>query len=256
MTAPPALSRHSPAGADVWFRDTDVLTPSDQAAALSLLSADERARYERFHFSRDRRDFAAAHALLRRSLSRYDLRPAAAWTFQTLTGGKPDLAGPGSPPLSFNLSHTHGLVACAITHGLDVGIDVETLDRVAATDAVAGRFFAASEIAALHACAEPARTTRFFDLWTLKEAYLKACGTGIVEGLNAVVFAFEGSHRLIFTPPPGVAAADWRFALFAPTPRHRMAVAVRGGRADIAVAARNDAGATELPPLRVSMGVG
>ena len=113
----------------VWCRATDSLGDADIKAAVTLLSPEEHSRYARFRFARDQRDYAAAHALLRLSLSRYaDVTPRS-WQFREASGGKPLLVlDEGMPRLSFNLSHTHGLVACAIASGSDVGIDVESVD--------------------------------------------------------------------------------------------------------------------------------
>ena len=179
----------APGDVHVWCRATDSLGDADITDAVARLSPDERARYARFRFARDQRDYAAAHALLRTSLSRYaDVAPGS-WQFREAPGGKPSLVlGDGMPPLSFNLSHTHGLVACAIASGSDVGIDVESVDRDVG-DGVAERFFSESENADLRQCAsEPLRARRFIELWTLKEAYVKAIGKGLSHPLDSIVF--------------------------------------------------------------------
>jgi len=162
------------------------------------------------------------------SLSRYAEVPPRQWAFRIDTGGKPSLvADEGAPLLSFNLSHTPGLVACAIAGGADVGIDVESVDRIV-DDRVARRFFSARENAALRRCASDAlRARRFFALWTLKEAYVKAIGQGLSHPLNSVVFTIGDDDTIAFTPPAGVDADAWHFRLVAPTARHRLAVAVR-----------------------------
>jgi 4'-phosphopantetheinyl transferase len=212
----------------VRYRVTDAMEETDIAAAAAMLSPDEHARYARLMIARDRRDYAAAHALLRTSLSRYaDVAPRQ-WTFRTDAGGKPSLvADGGAPPLSFNLSHTHGLVACAIAGGADVGIDVESVDRVV-DDGVARRFFSARENAGLRQCTSHAlRTRRFFALWTLKEAYVKAVGQGLSHPLHTIVFTIGDDDTIAFAPPSDVDAAAWHFRLVAPTARHRLAVAVR-----------------------------
>ena len=218
----------------VWIRRTDALTEADLAAEIPLLSLEERERHARFRFARDRRDFAAAHALLRRSLSRYADLPPNEWVFQQEAGGKPSLGHGGVPPLSFNLSHTDGLVACAIATGLDVGIDVETVDRRVDVG-VAERFFSAAENAGLRRSASAGiRASRFFELWTLKEAYVKALGQGLSHALDTIVFQVDGG-TILFTPPPGIDAASWQFALFSPTDRHRLAVAARRGRQALSI---------------------
>jgi 4'-phosphopantetheinyl transferase len=124
---------------------------------LGILSDEELQRYRAFHFERDRAAYLTAHALTRRALSRYaDVAPPD-WQFAKGPCGKPEIANPLDRRLGFNLSHTHGLVACAVGWECEVGIDVERINR---------------EI-------NPA--VSFFEEWTLKEAYLKALGVGLTE---------------------------------------------------------------------------
>jgi 4'-phosphopantetheinyl transferase len=213
----------------VWYAVTERLAESALAEARDLLSPAERARCDRFRFDRDRRDFAAAHALLRQALTVHEGAPASPWSFEEGVHGKPFLA-PGQSALEFNLAHTHGLVACVLTHVGPVGVDVESLDRAVNGDDIAERYFSPSEIAGLQELAGVERSRRFIELWTLKEAYLKAIGAGLSNPLNDFGFELQGSSALVFNAPPGVARADWQFALFAPSPSHRLAVAVRSER--------------------------
>jgi 4'-phosphopantetheinyl transferase len=188
-------------------------------------------------------------------LSRYDARPPAAWTFEDLPGGKPVLAPGTAPGLSFNLSHTHGLVACAVTRDTNVGIDVERLERSTCIDDLAQRYFTPEETAGLAACTPERRESYFLDLWTLKEAYLKAIGVGLSHPLNAMAFDLADPAQIIFRPPPRVEQRQWQFALFEPTPRHRMAVAVQRGVGETwrVLAECTAACATALAPLRTSV---
>lgn len=217
----------------VWIRRTAGMDERAVQEVVGLLSADERARYERFHFARDRRDYAAAHALLRTALSEYAKRPAASapadWRFDTIAGGKPVLAPETPAPLAFNLSHTRGCVAVAVTAGAPVGIDVEALDREPDVDGVADRFFGPDEVAWLRRADGRGRKERFFRLWTLKEAYLKATGEGIAKSLHAIGFdvAPDGSVAS-FHAPPGMDASRWTFATEHAAPGYLLSVAVEG----------------------------
>jgi 4'-phosphopantetheinyl transferase len=236
-----------PGEVHVWYEITEASGDLEIEEALAILSPNERARQSRFMFARDRRDYAVAHGLLRRSLSRYADVPPESWRFCERPGGKPALVGDhGMPWLSFNLSHTHGLVACAIARGSEVGVDVESARR--AVDAgVANAFFSEVENADLRRCASPvARATRFCQLWTLKEAYIKAIGKGLSHPLNTIVFGFRDDESIIFTPPADVDAKAWQFALFAPTEKDWLAVAVRRDRdtpSSIRLMTRADKGA-------------
>ncbi len=101
-------------------------------------------------FERDRRAFLLTRALVRTTLSRYAAVGPADWTFVANVHGRPEILDrpAGVPDLRFNMSHTDGLIACAVTIGREVGVDVEHIDRRLTHD-VAGRFFAPAEVSDL-----------------------------------------------------------------------------------------------------------
>jgi 4'-phosphopantetheinyl transferase len=238
----------------IWYHLTEELDETGVARASAILSDSERLRGQRFLFARDRRDFVAAHALTRLALSRYGSLAPAQWRFQEGAEGKPSLAADDrTPPLTFNLSHTHGLVACAIAPGVDVGIDVERVDRRVAAEEIATRFFSAGERADLARCPAEERARRFFELWTLKEAYIKAIGKGLSHSLNTFGFALNEPGSIGFVPPPDVDMAAWQFALFAPTELHAIALAVRREHDRIVhIDASSHDDAVRLLPVRTS----
>ena len=246
---------------DAWYLDKHAIGDAELAAARTLLADAERARHDRYLLERDRRDFAFAHALTRTTLSKYDAITPGAWTFGAADKGKPFITSPTTQPLSFNLSHTQGFVACVvasgigggISGGIDVGIDVEALDRKVEGDDIARRYFAGIEINGLHALSGDERVERFFELWTLKEAYTKAVGSGLSSPLDAMSFVFLDTDEIVFTPPPGVDACQWQFALFAPTPRHRMAIAARCADGAGRISARDAASGSAAAAVRVSV---
>jgi 4'-phosphopantetheinyl transferase len=209
----------------VWFRATDTLDEAAIAAAASVLSEDERAQYRRFRFAPDARDYAAAHALLRHTLSLSGDQTPAGWRFARTPAGKPLLIAEGANRASFSLSHTRGMVACAVTSDVKVGVDLEWVDREVDAEGIAARFFAPAEAAQLAELQGDARRDRFFDLWTLKEALAKALGRGMAVSLRSLAFTVwpGGDIRL---DAPDIDPDAWQFALFAPSPRHRLAVAV------------------------------
>src|SRR4051794_34020071 len=108
----------------VWRADLD--RPEHEAAALgALLSADERARADRFRFAVDRRRFTVARGLLRVLLGRAIGAPPHEIEFSYGTRGKPGLRRPEGSGLEFNLTHSHGLALVATSWGRPVGIDLE-----------------------------------------------------------------------------------------------------------------------------------
>ncbi|MCC6621519.1 MAG: 4'-phosphopantetheinyl transferase superfamily protein [Deltaproteobacteria bacterium] len=122
-----------------------------------------------------------------------------------------------------NLSHTDGLVALAVS-ATPVGVDVEDRQRPGRTVELADRFFAPSESRALRALPPERQRDRFFDLWTLKEAYIKARALGLAIPLASFAFDLD-APTLGFTTTTEPDASRWEFARLDPTPRHRLAVA-------------------------------
>ena len=214
----------------IWFRPTDALDAAAIDAAVSVLSDEERARYRRFHFPRDARDYAAAHALLRHTLSGLGSRAPDCWRFDAPANGKPFLVHEDAFHAEFSLSHTHGMVACAVIAEADaaIGVDVECIDRDVDAADIAARFFAPVEAAHLAQLDDEARRDRFFDLWTLKEALVKALGVGLAMSLRSLAFTIGPDGVIRLEAPANINTTTWQFGLFAPGPRHRLAVAVRG----------------------------
>jgi 4'-phosphopantetheinyl transferase len=217
----------SPDDLRVWYQFTEALSSAEIAALEPILSAAERERAARFVFARDRRDYVAAHALLRRSLSRYGRVSPEAWQFMAAADGKPMIAaGQQTGSLTFSLSHTRGLVACAVAVSAEIGLDVEAVNDSQDRGLVA-QHFARSERRLLATVPPAQRAARFTELWTLKESYLKAVGLGLRHPLDAFAFSFE-ADRIGFEGPNG-AEGTWYFALAEPTPAFRLAVAARWG---------------------------
>ena len=210
----------------VWCADPRAFELVDTIVrARVVLSADEIERYERFHFERDRAIYLATHWLARTVLSRYEPVEPASWRFVAGKYGRPEIDGDSK--LRFNLSNTHGLVVCAVTHEVDVGVDVETTRRPAPLDIV-DRFFAPAEIEAFGRLPVADRPRRFFDYWTLKESYIKARGFGISLPLDRFAFVLEKGRapRIEIDPSVGDRADRWQFLQYEPTSEHLLALCV------------------------------
>lgn len=208
----------------------DVDGDDTSSTDVACLSAEEISRSARFVVASDRRDFIAAHALLRRALSALEPRDPAAWAFMPGPSGKPRLVEADGTTLTFNLSHTRGLVACVVARRGDVGIDVEHISGSADMLDVARHHFSSSEAKTLERCDDVTRAERFTTIWTLKEAHAKATGAGIVNGFAAPSFAF-GEDGSLHVCPDAADAAAWTYVVFGVLD-YRLAIAVRNDRRD------------------------
>jgi 4'-phosphopantetheinyl transferase len=214
----------------LWCADPDdVRSDHAYAAALAIITAEERRRLERFIFARDRLIYLATRALVRTVLSRYETVAPAAWRFTISSHGRPEVADHDERPLRFNLSNTTGLVVCAVVREVDVGVDVEHVGRATAPLEVAERFFAPAEVSALRALPPDEQHRRFYDYWTLKESYIKARGLGLTLPLDQFAFVLEPGRppRIEIHPALGDDGGSWQFDQQQPTADHLVAVCVR-----------------------------
>lgn len=181
------------------------------ARQFGVLSEQERQRYRRFVYPRHRHQYLVSHALVRDVLSRYAPVSPEAWRFGTSPHGRPTILEPMEwRALKFNLSHTDGLSAVAVAWELAVGVDVEAVRMRADLRTLAERIFSAPEVEQLKVYPD-----RFFDLWTLKEAYVKATGFGLAIPLNRfsiVLSELERPRILFHASCPGRPEA-WQFVL-------------------------------------------
>ena len=162
------------------------MAPESGRECLPVLSAGERERAQRMMSLPARHQFIVARAKLRWLLGGYLGADPSRIEITAGTHGKPRLADDGGSRLEFNVSHSRGVLLIGVATGRPVGVDVEHVRAVGDLAGLARVALGPAEQAQLHAPADArARLTRFFQLWTRKEARLKASGEGIVAGLAA-----------------------------------------------------------------------
>lgn len=219
-----------PAEVHVWRAALD-LQESAVRRLWQLLTADERARAERFVLPRDRTHFVVARGLLRVLLGRYLRRRPEHLRFCYGPHGKPELAADTDDAAwRFNVSHSHGLALYAITLQRAIGVDVEYVRPGFAEERLAERFFSPREVAVLRALPAALQSAAFFACWTRKEAFIKARGNGLSLPLDQfdVAFAPGEAAALLSTAWDPHEAARWSLCDLAPAPGYVGAVAVAG----------------------------
>ena len=191
-SSPPSVPNASSNEIHVWHIRLDV--PLGQIQQLGrTLSQDEQLKAERFHFDRHRRRYIASHGSLREILSRYLGSDPSQLQFTYSPLGKPSLASKiNSKKLCFNLSSSNELALCAITLNRSIGVDIEHIRPNPDAESLAKHFFSPREYNTINSFPPEQRQDVFYNLWTLKEAYLKATGEGI-GGLEKVEISI--SHR-------------------------------------------------------------
>jgi 4'-phosphopantetheinyl transferase len=213
----------------VWILRTDDGRPPT-SRWRTLLSRDERRRSGRFLRARDRAAFVAAHALMRYALASHAGCAPVDLRFERDPLGRPRLVHPVRSGLEFSLSCTRGCAVCAVAHARDIGVDVE-LEIPRALREIARHYFSEAEREELRRLRGPVRRSRFYLLWTLKEALLKALGLGLTFRPDLISFNAAspepGTVRVELPPTLGESADGWEFRSWTSRDHVRMSLAVR-----------------------------
>jgi len=179
--------------ADLWAW----LATPDAAEHLDIarLDAEETSRWREIRTARRRRDWASSRALL--------------------------AAVPETVPGNRSMSHSHGYAALVLADpALRVGIDVEGMAprnflRMAEIA------FSPAEARHLATLDPPLLAGRFYEFWTLKEAFAKALEVSLAEALTQCRLV-DDAGNVAPSIPTGL---PWRATVFAPRPDLRLAVA-------------------------------
>ena len=166
----------------IWIINDERLPSIVDVAQLSqVLTTEEWARHARFFFDKDKHQFLVTRAMVREVLSRYrpEIAPVS-WRFENNAHGKPRIATEQcTGNLYFNLAHTSGLIVLALRSDPDIGIDVECFNRPMKEVTLYRSVLTTHELRTLQLLPLPMQSRRFYELWTLKEAYVKAVGQGL-----------------------------------------------------------------------------
>ena len=217
---------------DIYLVRPEEIDLSLQADFKTLISPSEQQGLERKRSQIAKRDALITRVFVRLILSRYASIKPNDWTFDKGWNGKPFIASScqgHNTNIEFNLSHATGLIACAVTKSLPLGLDVEYTRRNSDTYKLAPRYFSQTEVDDLHALPYADQAIGFYNYWTLKESYIKACGDGLSIPLHH--FSFDLHNRdniaLSFDDARDDNPHDWHCQLFDVTNDHKMALTAK-----------------------------
>lgn len=182
----------------LWRIIPQEVTEQSQLDSLkSLLSDIELKKVQRYRSEEARNRALITRAFVRSVLSRYTGLKAKNLIFDISEHGKPEISNT-SLPLRFNISHNNNLIICAVCLVDDIGCDVESLSRKISSDSIAKRYYSVNEYQTLQTLSPNKQKALFFAYWTLKEAFVKATGKGISQGLDTFSFQIGSANKATF----------------------------------------------------------
>lgn len=187
--------------AHIWILQDEVITSN---ALIDIyrksLSFEEQSRCSKFKFSKHRHQSLITRGLVRHVLSQYNQSTLPfQWEFYNNYFGKPYIKNINSDNiLYFNVSHTDNLIALVVSRHDKIGIDAERVNNVINIARISKTCFSDQENSDLEKFPENEQISHFYSLWTLKEAYVKACGKGLSIPLKDIEFSFTENHIKAF----------------------------------------------------------
>ena len=186
------------------------LSDAEFEKALKTIDPEEKNRIMRFHFVEDRKRALAGILLSGYAIYKEFGIPKDEMKFEKNKYGKPHIVGKSG--VHFNISHSGDYVACAVG-GSSVGIDVQE-HKSGGLD-IAERFFSQEEKDALckavdsNSNSDDTKRKLFYDMWSLKEAYIKCIGMGLSKPLDEFgIVDRAGEYRLYEN---GVESCEYHF---------------------------------------------
>ena len=121
--------------------------------------------------------------------------------------GKPHIDG--CSHLSFNLAHHAGTAVIAVSTASSIGVDVETVRPHTSVTGIAARFFDRDETELIAQLRDDPQEAAFLRCWTVREAVLKATGTGLSGSTRAVAVSTAPPSPVRLGAAPLLEPCDW-----------------------------------------------
>jgi len=198
----------------------------------NLLDIADVEKYLNFRVKNKKMELLISRIFLWEILEKYVVENKKQMRLSRDNYGKPFLfSGMQKVFLYFNLSHTSGMMCCAVSRNHPLGVDVEDASREIKYDF---RDYLSTEEKASLANIYLNRGNYIYCLWTLKEAFLKADGRGLSLPLDSFGFSIKNETEI----ENGIEIhfsnsfekkwhGKWHFRLFKPTTHHVLSVAVQ-----------------------------
>lgn len=224
---PPAKWKLNAADIHVWASSLNEAI-EHLSAFERHLSPEELDRASQFYFERDRSRFITGRGILREILSSYLEMSPSQLHFRYGASGKPYLDEvEGSAPLQFNVTHSEDLILVAVTNACCLGIDVERVRPIPEIENIVVNYFSAREASELAALPKEQQQCAFYQIWTRKEACLKATGRGLSDFTLQMEAPFQADEPAKTRAIPGTQniVATWTLVELMPAPEYVAALA-------------------------------
>jgi 4'-phosphopantetheinyl transferase len=162
----------------------------------TLLSSEEKKRSQKFRFEKDINGYIFKQGVLRKILGNYIKIPPNEIIITLNEFGKPKISNaPSNHHIDFNISSSNSLVALAFAFSRNLGIDLEYLNLELNIYDILPLLFTHQEAQRFEIVENTDHLSHVLQLWTLKEAYVKAIGVGLHKPLKDISFVLNSNSK-------------------------------------------------------------
>ena len=209
---------------DIWFVNQDIL-PIQASFFFKQLCKEEQKRANAFYFEKDKRHFIASRYALRQILGQYLQTEPSDLQFSYSKFEKPSLI---DFDIHFNVSHSYGKALIAVAKN-PVGIDIEWSLREVELKELAQRFFSCNEAEQFLKLEDSVMQRYFFNIWTKKEAVIKAIGDGLSYPLDRFHVGIQADNDTLYFDDIEIEKKPWSLkTVHLPQADYVAALAVKG----------------------------
>ena len=199
---------------------TSDLVNLDHKGFLQMVNKEKQEKIKHFYRLEDSVRSLFAELIVRKTIcEKYNI-PNSDVEFWANEFGKPFLAG--TDDFNFNVSHSSEWIVCAVGNR-PLGVDIEKIKEIEIGDMVK-YFFSRQELETIKKISDCDKIKYFYELWTLKESYVKAIGKGRYIPLNSLTLRLEDNIKLY----EGKTLRDCSFRQFDFDSSYKMAICSLG----------------------------
>jgi 4'-phosphopantetheinyl transferase len=196
------------------------MSPAQYEQFSKFISIEKREKINRFLNRADAYRSLFGELLVRSAICEMNKIQNKEIIFNTNAYGKPYLEN--NLDLSFNISHS-GEWVVSIVSKIPVGIDIE---RIRPLDLnVAKQFFSIKEYTDLVSKNSEEHLNYFYDLWTLKESYIKALGKGLSIPLDSFEIRKQNQEKIVGSYCENL--GEWFFKQYSIDPEYKLSVCAK-----------------------------
>lgn len=197
-------------------------------ALIEILSPLEYQKVKSFRRKEDQQQSLISKAILKLLLGRYTSQPAESIQLNYGINGKPYIVDKSD--IRFNLSHTGNALLIGFTKGVEIGVDIEQLNRTVNFSKITSILYSEKEFEYFNLLQDIEKHDSLIKSWSCKEAFMKAKGCGLAYPINQLELSLLDGEKvkILNTSWDSLEKEHWDLISFKVSNMYRFSIAAEG----------------------------